>query len=230
MKASLAVEGKKRPLKIEISDTGTLLSAVSDTKNLAIGPLRFEGAYDDTLPTHALSGRLLVKDLVVKDVPVVTQLLSLASLRGIADTVMGEGIAFDSITSDMVYAQEKVTLKNMAVKGDAMGVVLAGTVEPFGAGALNLKGTLAPSYVLNALPGKVPVLGELLVGGKDQGVFGARFSLRGTLDHPEISANPLSIFTPGFLRNIFDVFSTDGEENAAESTNAVDVAPPKTKK
>ncbi len=206
-KASLTQKEKKRPLTVDISDTGTLLAAFSDTKNLEIGRLTFDGAYDDALPTHPLDGALNIRKLVVKDVPVVTQLLSLASLRGIADTVLGDGIAFDSIASDITYENELLTLKNMAVKGDAMGVVLSGTVQPFGAGALDLNGTLAPSYALNALPGKVPLVGELLVGGKDQGVFGARFSVAGTISKPDISANPLSILTPGFLRNIFNVFN-----------------------
>jgi hypothetical protein len=83
---------------------------------------------------------------------------------------------------------------------------LNGTIAPFGAGKLNLKGSIIPSYTLNSLPGKVPLLGELLVGGKDEGVFGAKFSVRGAMDTPDIMVNPLSILTPGFLRNIFDAF------------------------
>jgi hypothetical protein len=37
-------------------------------------------------------------------------------------------------------------------------------------------------------------------------VFAASYTVRGPLDNPEISVNPLSALTPGFLRGLFGLF------------------------
>jgi AsmA-like C-terminal region len=179
--------------------------------------VQFAGAYDDTQPSRPLKGRFTSEKIVFTQVPILTKLLTLASLRGIADTISGKGIAFDTISSDVTYADETFTLRNTKVKGDAMGVLLEGTVAPYGAGKINVKGTLAPSTMINTLPGKVPVIGQLLVGGEDEGVFGAKFAVRGTLEKPDIIVNPLSILTPGFLRNIFDIFPDSDAESKGDT-------------
>jgi hypothetical protein len=54
--------------------------------------------------------------------------------------------------------------------------------------------------------GNVPPVGKMLTGGEGQGVFAARYSITGSDDKPDVSVNPLSILTPGFLRGVFDVF------------------------
>jgi hypothetical protein len=41
---------------------------------------------------------------------------------------------------------------------------------------------------------------------KGGGVIAARYSVRGPLESPEVTVNPLSTFTPGFLRNLFNIF------------------------
>jgi hypothetical protein len=37
-------------------------------------------------------------------------------------------------------------------------------------------------------------------------VFAARYALKGPLEDPSVSVNPLSALTPGFLREIFGLF------------------------
>jgi hypothetical protein len=42
---------------------------------------------------------------------------------------------------------------------------------------------------------------------KGGGVFAARYSVTGPLKSPQVSVNPLSALTPGFLRGLFGVLS-----------------------
>ena len=51
----------------------------------------------------------------------------------------------------------------------------------------------------------MPILGQVLVGGKGQGIFGVTFGLRGTMGKPKMVINPVSAFAPGFLRGIFNM-------------------------
>ena len=54
--------------------------------------------------------------------------------------------------------------------------------------------------------GKIPLIGEILVGGKGEGIFAVNYKIEGPRDNPSVSVNPLSALTPGFLRKFFDVF------------------------
>jgi hypothetical protein len=71
-----------------------------------------------------------------------------------------------------------------------------------GAKSLDLQGTIVPAYTLNSIIGNVPVLGSLLLGGEGQGLFAATYRATGSVTDPQISVNPLSALTPGFLRRL----------------------------
>ena len=73
-----------------------------------------------------------------------------------------------------------------------------------------------PAYFLNTLIGKIPLLGELITGGKDEGLFGVTYKITGSYDHPNISVNPLSALTPGLIRKIF---SDEEVEDSGETLN-----------
>ena len=66
---------------------------------------------------------------------------------------------------------------------------------------LRLTGTVAPAYAVNALLGKVPVVGAAFGGA--QGLFAANFQLSGAISSPEVAVNPLGVLTPGGLRQVF---------------------------
>ena len=58
----------------------------------------------------------------------------------------------------------------------------------------------------------MPIVGQILSGGENEGLIAIRFGVRGTTAKPDVTVNPLSALTPGFLRNMFNVFSTSPEE------------------
>jgi hypothetical protein len=50
----------------------------------------------------------------------------------------------------------------------------------------------------------------LLIGGEGEGVLAVTYSIDGPISEPEVSVNPLSVLTPGFLRGLFGL-AGDGE-------------------
>ena len=54
----------------------------------------------------------------------------------------------------------------------------------------------------------IPLVGDILTGGKGQGIIGVTFALGGTIDKPMFQANPASALAPGFLRRFFDYGGT----------------------
>jgi hypothetical protein len=69
---------------------------------------------------------------------------------------------------------------------------------------IDVTGTLVPVYGLNSFLGSVPLLGDILVSKKGEGVFGLTYAMKGNLSEPNITVNPLSVLTPGIFRRIFE--------------------------
>jgi hypothetical protein len=79
---------------------------------------------------------------------------------------------------------------------------LAGTVTP-GGGAVDMNGSLVPSYYgLNTLAGRVPVIGRVITGGKQQGLQVFEFHVGGTTNDPKIRVDPVSSLAPGAVRDL----------------------------
>ena len=68
---------------------------------------------------------------------------------------------------------------------------------------LDLDGALVPAYTANSLLGDIPVIGDIFVGKKGEGIFALSYTVKGRFDKMQIAVNPLSALTPGFLRGIF---------------------------
>ena len=99
-----------------------------------------------------------------------------------------------------------------------MGITVGGTVDT-NTTKLNLKGVVVPAYALNSFIGKIPVIG-MLAGGEGEGLIAFNYSVNGTYASPDVSVNPLSGLTPGFLRGIFGVFDQpDGKASTPKPTD-----------
>ena len=52
-------------------------------------------------------------------------------------------------------------------------------------------------------------------GEEGGGLFAATYTVRGPIDAPTLTVNPLAALAPGFLRNLFTIFDSDGDEGGA---------------
>ena len=69
---------------------------------------------------------------------------------------------------------------------------------------MDLVGTFLPAIGLSRAVGVIPFVGEILGNGKDTGLFGVTFRLRGSLRNPQMEINPMSLVTPGVFRKVFE--------------------------
>jgi hypothetical protein len=63
---------------------------------------------------------------------------------------------------------------------------------------------------VNALLGKIPVIGHLFTAEKGGGLFAVRAKITGKLTNPNVSVNPLSALTPGVFRDVFGMGGAAG--------------------
>ncbi|MEM8791434.1 MAG: AsmA-like C-terminal domain-containing protein [Pseudomonadota bacterium] len=115
---------------------------------------------------------------------------------------VGGGITFSSIRVPFDFADGELRVGESFAKSPSLAITAQGAVSPK-EDKIDLVGVISPAYGLTSAIDDVPLLGSILTGGEGKGVFGMTFAMSGSLANPEISVNPLSLLTPGFLRRVF---------------------------
>ncbi len=142
---------------------------------------------------------LTINNFKLNDAPVLAKLLTLADLKGLTDTLKGEGISFDTLTIKYDTDPETMTINEIFMIGPSISILIDGYVEKK-SGLISLRGTLVPAKTLNNLVSKIPVVGEILVGKKvGEGVFGLSFKIKGLPDDYKTTINPIKTIAPRFI-------------------------------
>ncbi|MCB2082420.1 MAG: AsmA-like C-terminal domain-containing protein, partial [Rickettsiales bacterium] len=193
-------------IRVQTEDAGHMLRAMDFPGYIRNGALELSARYEDQKDSRyaIYDGKVHAKDFTLQKAPVLAKLLSLGSLVGVLDLLNGQGITFNKLKGEFSYVEDLLSLKGVKASGNALGFTLEGNVQPKQA-TMDLKGALVPAYALNTILGNVPLLGKLLVGKEGEGVLATNYSLSGSYPEPEITVNPLSLLTPGFLRNVWDL-------------------------
>jgi len=161
----------------------------------------FEGGkleYESIISKEMSSSSLTITDFKVSKVPALAQLLTLASLQGIADTLSGEGIRFESFEMKSNTQGNVLNIEDALAMGPAVSILLSGYVDK--GNIVSLRGTLVPATKLNAIIASIPVVGDILVGKKmGEGVVGVSFKMKGPPKDIKTSVNPIKTLTPRFI-------------------------------
>lgn len=215
----LGTLNKVAPLTVTLAtspeDTQRLTIASSNAGALAKTTGLFDDAEGGTLQIGAtivntddgpeIEGRIEVDNIVVTNVPALARVLTLASLTGILDVLNGEGIAFTKADIPFVFKDQVLSVNEARAFGPSLGITMQGTVDQR-SDSIDLYGTIVPAYSINAVLGSIPLLGNLLVGRKGEGIFALNYDVKGPVREPVVTVNPLTALAPGFLRNFFSIF------------------------
>jgi hypothetical protein len=189
-------------LDLQTDDLGGLLRLFDLSDDVTGGHIQVAGAAFDDGPRRRLKLTADGSDYRVVNAPLLTRLLALASFSGITALLNGEGIPFSRLHAELVVGEDRIAFDDLHAYGGAIGISANGAIDR-DADTLDLSGTLVPAYTLNTVLGNIPVIGNLLMGGEGEGIFGANFRVAGPVSEPKISVNPLSALAPGILRKLF---------------------------
>ena len=161
----------------------------------------FEGGkleYESIISKKISNSNLTITDFKVSKVPALAQLLTLASLQGIADTLSGEGIRFESFEMKSNSENNVLNIEDALAMGPAVSILLAGYVDK--GKIVSLRGTLVPATKLNSIIASIPLVGDILVGKKTgEGVVGVSFKMKGPPKDIKTTVNPIKTLTPRFI-------------------------------
>jgi hypothetical protein len=167
------------------ASAGLLKQARGGELSLALLPVGKDGAFD---------GKLYVENTRVKDAPAIAALLNTLSVVGLLEQMGGSGIHFQEVEADFHLTPSTMTLINASAVGPSMGISMDG-VYAVDKGTLDMQGVVSPLFFLNGI-------GSIFTR-KGEGLIGFNYNLSGPAKSPQVSVNPLSVFTPGMFREIF---------------------------
>ncbi len=195
----IASDGDARTVSIKSDDAGFGGRVLMKADYFTGGTLDIQGRFAGSKG----EAQIVMQDVRMRDAPLVAQVLSLASLRGLTDVLSGDGVLFTRVEAPLRIIDGRIEIPGLRASGPAMGFTARGWVAP-GSGDISLDGVLVPSFGVNSALGGLPIIGDLFVSRQGEGLFAPTYSVRGSLEKARVAINPISAFTPGVLRRIFE--------------------------
>jgi hypothetical protein len=195
-------EGRGRKLFLYVANFGQMLKDAGWLDGLVDGYLHIEGKYDDAVAGSPLDGFLKLGPYRLQRV---TPRANVGTLNTTIDGLNRAGNAlqqFDNLEAKVFKLGDRIHIRNGRTSGQSIGLTAQGYVD-LGNDTAKLGGIVVPAFALNNLLSNVPLLGPLLTGGKDGGLFAVSYQLSGPLDDLKTDVNMMSAMTPGALRELF---------------------------
>lgn len=191
-----------RSLRVNTIDAGGLLSALDWINTIEGGSLYLNGKYIDEKNNNIFSGEVSIEDFKLLESSIGVRVLSLASFSGISDAITGKGISMRKAVMPFEMTDDSIKILTSKAQGAGVGVIADGVINR-NSNQLELNGEIAPAYLINSILGNIPVLGQII----GDGIIALAFSVKGPINSPDISVNPLTVFAPGVFRKAFTGFN-----------------------
>jgi hypothetical protein len=209
--------------RITTSDAGALLRFANVYSHLEGGDLNLFLRSRGDLS----AGEATLNDFVLRDEPAFRQLVSAApqraSERG-ATPVDASRVRFEKMTASFERTPGKLAIQDGVIYNPSVGLTAQGGLD-FEHNQIDVSGSFVPAYTVNTMLTKIPLVGLLLSGGDNDGVFGLSYHVHGPMSSPSLTVNPLSAIAPGILRRILGAIdgttSRAGARDPAETGDTV---------
>ncbi len=194
-------------LAVDSADAGATLRFVDIYRRMHGGRLNAGIGLND----GPQAGVVQIRDFTLRNEPALSSIMAQGPEPADTDAARGRRVApgraagdvtFDRMRANFVRTGTRVAFSDAAISNAAMGFTLSGWLDT-GQERTLIDGTFVPLYGLNNVAAQLPLLGPLLGGGHNEGLFAVNFRVSGKLASPDVSVNPLSAIAPGFLRKLF---------------------------
>ena len=236
--ANLANANGARQIKFSATDAGQLINGLFGVASIHGGTINMTANLSPQekvapgKPPVDYSGSIVMRDVKITNQPFLARLFSAMSFGGLFDLLRGDGIGVDKMEVPFRMHGGVLDIHDASATGPSLGMSADGYIDRR-SNKIALEGAIAPLSGVNSILGAIPLIGDVLVSKKGEGVIGMSYKISGNADQPEISVNPLSVFTPGIFRRIFEGTPhapAEANTNAAPKTDAsptTDPAQPK---
>ncbi|GEP08303.1 AsmA-like C-terminal region-containing protein [Methylobacterium gnaphalii] len=204
LSASIRPERGQPLLSLESTDSGATLRFFDVYKRMYGGKLDLSLYLND----GPQQGAVKVSNFVLRDEPALSRIMASSPAAGDAVDARGRRVAaasdvgFDRMRAVFTRNGPRVSFSDAVISNAAMGFTMGGWLDT-AKERTQIDGTFVPLYALNNVVAHVPIVGPLLAGDRNEGLFGVNFAVSGSITKPTVNVNPLSAVAPGFLRQLF---------------------------
>lgn len=197
----------QRTMTMRSADAGAVLRFLDIYEHMQGGGilLSLQGSGDGPL-----RGRIDARDFFVVDEPKLASIVSTTPAgdsRSLNQAVKRDidvsRVQFERGFTEVEKGRGYVRLANGVLRGPLIGTTFQGTLYDSDDN-MDMTGTFMPAYGLNRIFGEIPLVGVLLGNGRDRGLIGVTYRLKGKAGKPDLEINPLSVIAPGIFRSIFE--------------------------
>jgi hypothetical protein len=201
-------------IRLNTDNAGRLIRALGVFDGADAGVMSLTATTNTIIEDGATTGRVKISDFKVVNAPGLARILNLGSITGIRDIMGGGGISFDRFDLGFSIDQGELRFKDAVALGPSVGLRMGGRLYD-DMSQLEIEGTIIPAYTINTIIRSVPILGDILTGGSQDGPIGIDFSMSGPVSEPIVKIDSSSILAPGLIKNIFG-----GRSSSTPETNS----------
>lgn len=197
----------RRSLNVQSADAGAILRFLNVYEHMEGGAitLALSGASDGPM-----KGKVDTSNFFVVNEPKLASIVSTTPAgdsRSLNQAVKGKldtsRVKFERGYAEIDKGSGYLKLTNGVLRGPRIGTTFQGILYDQN-NNMDMTGTFMPVYGLNRIFGELPIVGALLGNGRDRGLIGVTYRLRGNANKPVLDVNPLSVIAPGIFRSIFE--------------------------
>lgn len=193
-------------MHLEADDTGAMLKAFNLYDSAIGGSLLLQGISRSAANPYLLSGTVKVDNMRVTDAPILAQILNALTLASLPELLNNEGLEFSTMEAEFDWSirpeGDLYLIQHGKTSGSSLGLTFEGSIDKK-SGQMDIDGTVVPVSMFNQLLSGIPLVGDILTGGRDGAIFAATYSIEGPTKSPTVTVNPLAALTPGILRKLF---------------------------
>ena len=215
---ALSAKDGKQVLSVTSTNGGAVARAMGIYDKAIGGELDVLATIHKGAEGNPVEGRVRMSKFRIVDAPTLAKILTVGSLTGVADVLSGQGVPFAQFQAPFRMLNDVIRIRGGRAIGPAFGITVDGAIDN-NIEEVALSGTVVPAYTINSVLGAIPILGDILTGGKGGGVFGITYEVTGPISKPVIKVFPLSVLTPGVLRELLFGTSLPAEDNEEGTDN-----------
>lgn len=189
------------------NDAGSVLKGFDIFEKVSGGVLNVKLDEDGNGGT---SGEITIDNFDVVQNNFFIKLFSLPSLtvspQTVKEVMEGGALKFDTLICPVNINGSQIKFRKCIAKGQTINIKLSGVID-LDTNTVKMEGIFIPKNILNSIVKEIPLIGKVLSGGNNEGVIATSFKIEGSLNEPQIIINPLSTLTPGFTRELLNVFN-----------------------
>jgi hypothetical protein len=198
-------KGRARQISADATDAGAAFRLVGFYPSAQGGEVSLEVDLDGKAAGE-MSGMLHAWNFSISEDQVVEEVLSSSKKEGPGRRPPQRNsgqLQFDRMRVPFSVGGGQFVLQDAAINGPILGATVRGAID-FQRERINLSGTYVPLYGINGILEGIPIISQIFIGRKGEGMFGITFAVRGPTSQPDVVVNPVSVVAPGFLRQLFE--------------------------